>query len=169
MCIVVAALGRRSRLPRRRSRRAPRGVIDTSVLVAGISAFRPRLTHDNKSARLLRDWIDEESFVWLVSDDVLDQYTEVLRRLGVKRSTVGRVVNLLAEAATWVPDGHSVPISPDPGDEPFCQCAESGRADFIATLNLKDFPQARLSARVIAPGDPLPGARSSDPVRRRKK
>jgi hypothetical protein len=50
--------------------------------------------------------------------------------------------------------GHD--ISPDPGDEPFCICAENGNADFIVTLNPDDFPQHKLRALVIAPGDPIP-------------
>jgi hypothetical protein len=59
-------------------------VVDTSVLVAGIAGFQPRFARENRSARFLRDWIEERSFVWLVSHDILDEYTDVLRRLGVK-------------------------------------------------------------------------------------
>jgi hypothetical protein len=42
-------------------------------------------------------------------------------------------------------------ISPDPKDDPFCLCAEQGEADFIFTLNTKDFPQERLTAKVVQP------------------
>jgi predicted nucleic acid-binding protein len=148
-------------LPRKPERaRTPRGVVDTSVLVAGISGFRPRLPRrDNDSARLIRRWVERRPFVWLVSDDILNEYRDVLRRLGVRRATVGRVLNLMAESAEFVPSGPAPGLSPDPGDEPFCASAESGRADFIVTLNPSDFPQDRLSAKVIAPGDPLPGGR----------
>jgi hypothetical protein len=41
--------------------------------------------------------------------------------------------------------------SPDPKDDAFCICAEEGSADFIFTLNPKDFPQTRLKAKVIQP------------------
>jgi hypothetical protein len=75
---------------------------------------------------------------------------------GARRSAE---LNLLAESAELVTGGSSRGLSPDPGDEPFCASAESGRADFIVTLNPSDFPQDRLSAKVIAPGDPLPGGR----------
>jgi hypothetical protein len=30
-------------------------------------------------------------------------------------------------------------------------CSEEGNADFIVTLNLKDFPQDRLKAKIISP------------------
>jgi predicted nucleic acid-binding protein len=42
-------------------------------------------------------------------------------------------------------------ISPDPKDDPFCLCAEQAKADFIVTLNPKDFPEDRLSAKVVTP------------------
>ncbi|MPY88391.1 MAG: PIN domain-containing protein [Luteitalea sp.] len=117
-------------------RRRPRGVVDTSVLVAGISGFRRvRLARANKSAQLIRAWVDRRSFVWLVSKEILDEYRDVLRRVRVRRGTVGRVLNLLAEGAELIASGRSRHLSPDPGDEPFCTCAEDGSADFITTLN----------------------------------
>lgn len=72
---------------------------------------------------------------------------------------MGRIVNLLAEEAERVDVPTVTALSPDPGDDPICACAERGRADFIATLNKKDFPQHRLAAKVIAPGQPLPTRR----------
>jgi predicted nucleic acid-binding protein len=128
------------------------------VLVAGISAFRREPPNpDNKSARLIRAWVERATFTWLVSDEILEEYRDVLRRVRVRRATIGRVLNLLAEAAEVVASGPHRGLSPDPDDEPFCACAEDGDADFIVTLNPADFPVDRLKARVIAPGDPIPG------------
>jgi predicted nucleic acid-binding protein len=45
----------------------------------------------------------------------------------------------------------SFEISPDPKDDPFCLCSDEGNADFIVTLNPKDFPQEQLRAKVISP------------------
>jgi hypothetical protein len=47
-------------------------------------------------------------------------------------------------------------VSPDPDDDPFCLCADQGGAAFIVTLNPKDFPPTKISAKVISPGEPLP-------------
>lgn len=128
------------------------------MLVAGISAFRREPPHpDNKSARLIRAWVKRRTFTWLVSDEILEEYRDVLRRVKVRRPTIGRVLNLLAEAAEVVSSGPHRGLSPDPDDEPFCACAEEGDADFIVTLNPADFPGDRLSAKVISPGDPIPG------------
>jgi uncharacterized protein len=138
-------------------RKRPRGVVDTSVLVAGIAGLKsPEIAPRNPSAKLLRDWIEEDTFVWLVSDEILLEYKRVLGRLDVRRPLIGKVINLLREESELVPASALPNISPDPGDDPFCACAETGRADFIITLNLKDFPQALLSAHIIKPGERLP-------------
>jgi len=80
-----------------RSRR-PRGVVDTSVLVAGISGFRSGIvSSSNPSAQLLRDWIERATFTWLLSEEILSEYKAVLRRLKVRRETIGALINLLRE------------------------------------------------------------------------
>lgn len=138
-------------------RKRPRGIIDTSVLVAGIAGLKSlNIPLRNPSAKLLRDWIEGDTFVWLVSDEILLEYKRVLTRLGVRRPVIGKVVNLLREEAEYVPASALPDISPDPGDDPFCACAETGRADFIVTLNPKDFPQSLLSAHVIGPSEIIP-------------
>jgi predicted nucleic acid-binding protein len=138
-------------------RKRPRGVVDTSVLVAGIAGFKStEIAPKNPSASLLRDWIEGDTFVWLVSDEILLEYKRVLERLGVRRPLIGKIINLPREEAELVPASALPGISPDPGDDPFCGCAEAGRADFIVTLNPKDFPQTHLSAHVIKPGEDVP-------------
>lgn len=120
-------------------------MVDTSVLVAGISGFRGNKGRgDNPSAEVLREWAAKQTFVWLVSEDILDEYKEVLGRLRVRPDLIGRIVNLIRERAEHISVRPSPSISPDPGDDPFCLCSEQGRADFIVTLNPKDFPQRRL-------------------------
>src|SRR6266498_224437 len=79
----------RSRLsPRRRSRRRPRGVVDTSVLLAGVAGFRD--VGRNASASLLKRWVSDNSFIWLISEEILDEYKEVLARQKVRRELIAR-------------------------------------------------------------------------------
>jgi putative PIN family toxin of toxin-antitoxin system len=137
----------------------PKGVIDTSVLVAGVAGFKSGRAVENPSASLLRHWLEEETFTWLVTEEILSEYKEVLSRLGVRRNLVGGIINLLREAAEFVEVRTEDDLSPDPTDNAFCACAEQGHAAFIATLNRKDFPQKKLVARVISPGDPIPTTR----------
>lgn len=140
-------------MPQKAKRRKPRVVVDTNVLVAGIAGFRePYIAGKIPSADLLHRWGEKNNFVWLVNDDVLQEYKEILRRLRVRSNLVGRVVNLIRERAEEVEVRSSVEISPDPKDDPFCLCAEQGKADFVVTLNRKDFPQERLKTKVVSPG-----------------
>lgn len=139
----------------------PKGVIDTSVLVAGVAGFKSLRAARNASASLLRDWMEAGTFTWLVTEEILSEYKGVLARLGVRRSLVGEIINLLREEAELVTVGSEENLSPDPGDNAFCACAEQGGAAFIATLNKKHFPQKNLNAKVISPGDPIPTTRRS--------
>jgi uncharacterized protein len=142
----------RSPLPQNVRKRKLRTVIDTSVLVAGISGFRePFVPGRNPKADVLHEWVEQNDFIWLVTEDILDEYKEVLKRLGVRPSLIGKVINLIRERAEVVKVRSSAEISPDPKDDAFCLCAEQGKADFIVTLNLKDFPQNRLKAYVVQP------------------
>jgi putative PIN family toxin of toxin-antitoxin system len=131
----------------------PKGVVDTSVLVAGISGFRhspPTIS----SAALLRAWTESPTLVWLVTEDILSEYREVLERLKVR--SAARIVALIREQARFVRITKHVEDLPDQDDAAFADCAESGDADFLVTLNPKDFPQSKLRSKVISPDDPLP-------------
>jgi uncharacterized protein len=99
----------------------------------------------------IHDWAEQNSFIWLVTEDILDEYKEVLKRLGVRPSLIGKVINLIRERAEGVKVRSSAEISPDPKDDPFCLCAERAKADFIVTINPKDFLQHRLKAKVVSP------------------
>lgn len=127
-------------------------MVDTSVLVAGISGFRePFAPGRNRSADILHGWAERSKFVWLITEDILDEYKAILKRLGVRPSRIGTVINLVRERAEAVVIRTSFEISPDPKDDPFCLCSEQGKADFILTSNPRDFPEERLKAKVVTP------------------
>jgi predicted nucleic acid-binding protein len=141
-------------LPKSKKRKQ-RAVVDTNVVVAGISGFRDQYVRGRiPSADLLHRWANEEHFVWLYSEDVLSEYKEVLKRLQVRSATIGLIINFIRERGVAVAIRSSAEISPDPKDDAFCICAEEGRADFIFTLNPRDFPQSRLKAKVVEPEAP---------------
>jgi predicted nucleic acid-binding protein len=113
----------------------------------------------NPSASLLRNWLEDGTFIWLATEEILSEYKAVLTRLGVRRNLVGEIINLLREEVEFVDVRRQDDVSPDPDDNAFCACAEQGHAAFIATLNRKHFPQRKLMAKVISPGDPIPTTR----------
>lgn len=125
--------------PPKRPRR--RGVVDTSVLAAGIAGFKSDVEPANDSAILLRDWVEDDTFTWLMTADILEEYGAVLAELRVRPAVIGRVVNLLREQAEWIEPRRTVEAEPDPDDSPFWTCADAADADFVVTLKRRDFPQ----------------------------
>lgn len=142
-------------MPRKGRKRKRRVVIDTSVRGGRFGLQRDLRSRQKPSADVLHNWAKQQIFVWLVSEDVLNEDKKILRRLPVRSHLIGRVVNLIRERAEEVRVRSAVEISPDPEGDPFCLCAEQGKADFLVTLNPKDFPQDRLKAIVVSP-DQLP-------------
>jgi len=133
-------------------KRRQRAVVDTNVVVAGISGFREQYIPGRiASADLLHRWAGENHFVWLYSENVLAEYKDVLKRLHVRSAAIGTLINIIRELGEPVEIHSSDEISPDPKDDAFCLCAEVGRADLIFTLNPRDFPQSRLKAKVTEP------------------
>ena len=123
-------------------------------MISGISAFKGSFVPGkSSSADMLHEWVARPGFVWLVTAEILEEYKEVAKRLNVRPNVAGRLINLLHEEAEDIAVGEATQISPDPKDNCFCACAEEGRADFLVTLNPGDFPQMRLSARVVSPGE----------------
>ena len=100
---------------------------------------------------MLHNWAERNNFNWLITEDILDEYKDVLKRLRVRPNVIGKVINLIRERAEEVNVHASVQISPDPKDDAFCLCAESGKADFVVTLNTRDFPQVRLRSKIVHP------------------
>jgi predicted nucleic acid-binding protein len=139
-------------LPPKSRKRKQGAVVDTNVVVAGISGFRDQYVPGRvASADLMYRWADEEHFTWLYTEDILAEYKDVLRRLHVRPAMIGAFINLIRERGEAVEVRSGAEISPDPKDDPFCACAERGRADMIFTLNSRDFPQSRLKAKVLVP------------------
>ena len=110
----------------------PRGVVDISVLVAGIAAFRNSgLQSPVPSARLLRDWIDNGTFTWLINEEIVDEYKAILARRGVRPGLIGAVINLIRSQAEETPGTSGSAISPDPDNG-----AQTSPRIFIDLLNI---------------------------------
>ncbi len=92
-----------------------RVVVDTNVLVAGISGFKETYVPGKyPSADVLFNWADQDDFTWLVTEDILDEYKEVLKRRNVRPALIGKIINLIRERAEEIKVRQSAQISPDP-------------------------------------------------------
>ena len=123
-----------------RRTKQPRGVVDTSVLVAGVAGFRSSREVQNPSASFLRDWIEVETFTWLVTEEILSEYKGVLSRLGVRRNLVGEIINLLREEAEFVTIRSEDNLSPDPDDNVFCACPQIRTTTYSVPARSKGVP-----------------------------
>ena len=103
-----------------------------------VSGFRS-IPSDNPSATLLAAWTDTSTFLWLLTEEILSEYLEVLERLGVRSART--IVALIREQGRFVRVAKRMADLPDRDDAPFCECAGSANADFIVTLNPDDFSQ----------------------------
>ncbi|MFN0121483.1 MAG: putative toxin-antitoxin system toxin component, PIN family [Blastocatellia bacterium] len=141
-------------MTRRRYRRL---VMDTMVVIRGARAFRQKPPAPNTpELRLVQAWIDDDQlFAWYFSPEILAEYREVLRRLGVPREAVGRFLNRLRQGGDEVIGQVTETFSPDPKDGPFYACALLADADYIVTDNLRDFPPipGRKRPRIITPAE----------------
>lgn len=114
-----------------------RAVIDTNVLV---SAF----LSPGGSAALILQAIIEGLIPIFLTDDIAQEYADVLNRprFAFDPDTVRVTLDHIHRHAEFVEPNLSAPVSPDPDDTMFLQCAVAAQADVIVTGNLRDFPNS---------------------------
>jgi hypothetical protein len=76
-----------------------------------ISGFRESYVPcRNPSADVLHEWAEKDNFAWLYSENIRDEYKEVLNRPHL----IGRVVNLIRDRAEEVGLHFPIEIPPTP-------------------------------------------------------
>lgn len=105
-----------------------RVVIDTNVFVSSFFGGNPK--------RVIDLWRDAE-IILCISKDILDEYIDVLQRVGLKEeSEIGELLSLFAKGfnilfTTKTPKINAV--KDDPDDDKFIECAEALKAEAIVT------------------------------------
>jgi len=110
-----------------------RVVIDTNVLIsAALCAGRPR--------RVLLFVADSNDIEWLVTEEILREYFEVMNRgkFGLPSDIKNRWAELIRATTKRVSATEKVALPRDPADAKFLACALSGQADYLITGD-KDF------------------------------
>lgn len=125
-------------------------LIDTNVLLS--AALRDRLPE-----RLVLHVASEDDIRWLVTAEILAEYTEVLGRpkFGLDQETLQRWSELLAMRTVTIDSPANVPDFPrDPKDAPFLAAALAGHADFLVTGD-NDLLQAGklVATRIVTTAD----------------
>lgn len=127
-----------------------RAVLDTNVLLA---ALRSR---QGASFEIISRYRKGE-FALLISNTVLSEYDEVLKRegpgFGLSPAIVDRFLDALCAGADSFPTSSFwKPALPDADDEAFAQLALEAKVGYLVTFNQRHFPADRLPAvQVVSP------------------
>ena len=111
-------------------------VIDTNVLLS--AALR------DKNPEAVIVWIlQHEDWEWVVSDDIQDEYQEVLQRkkFGIPLDLIEKWINITANLTTLVDVDIAFAFPRDQKDAKFLACALASNADYLITGDA-DFNQA---------------------------
>jgi uncharacterized protein len=140
-----------------RKRRIP-VVFDTNVVVGFYLSRNP----SSANQQAFRLWRDQRTLQLIVSDEVMQEYLEVLSRLGVPDLLAKRLAERFArrKTVTHVRLGSRPKISRDPDDNVVIATARSGKARFLVTndydlLDISASEQARLRLIIVTPADLL--------------
>jgi putative PIN family toxin of toxin-antitoxin system len=105
-----------------------RVVIDTNVFVSSFFGGNPR--------RIIDLWKNEE-IVLCLSKDVLDEYIDVLQRVGLKdEDEIGELLSLFAKGFNILFTAKTPKIEAveeDPEDDKFRECAVALKAEVVVT------------------------------------
>lgn len=120
------------------------------------SARKEKAGSDNPSRLLLERWLDRKSssFDLMLTEEILDEYKEVLNHLRIRAAHTGNLIASLRRGCVMVQPSYSLEISPDPADDIFFAAAFAGRATAIITSNPKHFPPVK-GIRILSPDEAL--------------
>jgi putative PIN family toxin of toxin-antitoxin system len=119
-------------------------VLDTNVLVSAM------LSRNGNEALILRI-ARSGGFLVCVSQPILDEYEEVLRRPGfrIPPSSVDQLIADFKTRGRFVAPKIEITASPDEADNRFLECAESATADYLVTGNRKHFPKDWKATKIV--------------------
>ena len=119
-------------------------VSDTNIAVS--AAIKPK----GAEAQVL-DAVADGRLLLCVSEAILAEYEEVLRRpkLRLDPERVRRVLDLVRSGSLLVRPVETLAVSPDEPDNRFLECADAAKADYLVTGNLRHFPRAWKTTRVV--------------------
>lgn len=123
-----------------------KAVLDTNIVVSGLRS------PEGSSASILK-LAQTRIFRWYVSEEILNEYEEVLTRasLGLKLPQITKFLGMLRRTCIMAAPTKVVKATSDPDDNMFLECALEARADYVVTGNVRHFPARFQNIRVIQP------------------
>jgi putative PIN family toxin of toxin-antitoxin system len=121
-------------------------VIDTNVVVSAV------LKPDGLQRTVLLLAMTRPARLY-VSPPILAEYREVLSRpeLRIRRGLRQQFFQLISKSSHQVRSARRLQVTSDPDDNMFLECADSARADYLVTGNLKHFPMYWKRTKIVSP------------------
>jgi len=118
-------------------------IIDTNVLIS--AAWR-----DRKPEAVILWIVSRKDWDWIVSDEILREYREVMRRekFLLSEETLAKWDNLLDKLTTLTEVDIKLNFPRDQKDSMFLACALAAEADYLITGD-RDFNEARKMVNTI--------------------
>jgi uncharacterized protein len=122
-----------------------RVVLDTNIVISAV------LTRDGLESHILRLALNGELRSY-ASRAILREYAEVLARakFRLSKSAQRQIVEGIESAFVILAPKPRLLVCSDPEDNMFLECSEAARADYLVTGNLRHFPAAWKSTRVVS-------------------
>jgi uncharacterized protein len=113
-----------------------RVVLDTNIFISAL------LQPQSLPARVFLLALDGITAQLCVSGDIYSEYEGVIRRpkFGRSDAVIERALRAIRQNGLWVKPSNNVRACHDPDDDIFLECAETARAHYLVTGNLKHFP-----------------------------
>ena len=88
-----------------------------------------------------------------ISEELFEEYHDVLNRARLKLppATVVQALSWFRANAVWVRPAGVVMACSDPDDDMVLACAQEGRANFLVTGNVIDFPSRWGKIKIVTP------------------
>ena len=135
-------------------KRRVRVVFDTNVLAGAFLSRKP----DSPNRAVVNLWLISRRLEVVISQEIMSEYLDVLRRLRVGERLVERLEERISagETVTHVNLGPRVVASRDPDDDVFLSTAKAGRAAFLVSndrdlLELPEQYRKRLRFQILMP------------------
>ena|SRR2546422_10109153 len=119
-------------------------VIDTNIVVS--AALKP----DGLQRTVLLLATAKPATLY-VSEAVFAEYREVLARpeLKIRKGLRQQLLQLIQSRAHPIKPSRALPVTKDPDDNKFLECADAARADYLVTGNTRHFPKFWKKTKVI--------------------
>ena len=120
-------------------------VLDTNIFISAL------LQPNGLPAHILTVALAGERIRLYISAEIYSEYEEVIRRPRFRRSEleIADALRAIREQALWLKPSQEVRACSDPDDDMFLECAQTAKAHFLVTGNLKHFPPNWADTKIV--------------------